>query len=237
METFGGFDCAISPFIRTMQGKRFKSSKVKDLNVRKNTSFPVIPQILTNNKDDFIHLAKVLFDMGYVHINLNMGCPVPTASGRGRGAGLLLERDFVDRLLEDVLSEIPNRLSIKTRIGFSKDDELLKMIEVFNRYPLQEVTIHPRTAKQKYQGSVNLLAFKMACEALDHEVIYSGDINTREDLLFLQSQLPHIRKWMIGLGILKNPYLIEQIRSKDCIRNGNVAKFLETLARISHRIF
>ena len=75
---------------------------------------------MTNNAEDFLHLANDLFDLGYQIINLNMGCPMPTTSGRAKGAGLLKEVERVDELLETVIPKLQNKLSIKTRIGFDK---------------------------------------------------------------------------------------------------------------------
>jgi tRNA-dihydrouridine synthase len=214
MNSFGGFDYGISPFVRTLQGQRYKPSKVMDLKHQGNAALTVFPQILTNQVDDFIHLANVFFDMGYPIINLNMGCPVPTSAGRGRGAGLLPEIDYVDRLLDQVLEKIPNRLSIKTRVGLEAEDDLLKMTEVFNRYPLHEVIIHPRTAAQKYQGQVNHDAFATAAKKLRHDVVYSGDIFNLKDFKRVQARHPQINKWMVGRGILRDPKLISKLRSQ-----------------------
>ncbi|MDA9951170.1 tRNA-dihydrouridine synthase family protein [Oligoflexaceae bacterium] len=232
MQHFGGFDTSIAPFVRTMQGQRFKRSGVVDLDPLKNTRLPVIPQILTNQVDDFIHLANVMFDLGYPNINLNMGCPVPTASGKGRGAGLLPEIELVDRMLDAVLSVIPSRLSVKTRVGFNCETELLQMSAVFNRYPLQEVMIHPRTALQKYKGSINHEAFSEAVDALNHQIVYSGDIFTKEDYESLSRRYPKVSKWMIGRGILKDPNLALKIAGKDQVSNKGVVSFLETLAEL-----
>lgn len=239
MESFGGFDQGISPFVRTMQGQRFKASAVRDLKPQKNTALPIHPQIMTNQADDFIHLAKVLFDLGYPVINLNMGCPAPTSAGRGRGAGLLPECEYVDRLLDQVLSVIPNRLSIKTRVGFSAEDDLLKMTKVFNRYPLHEVIIHPRTATQKYQGEVNHRAFEKVCETLDHDVVYSGDILTPDDYQRLQLRYPGINKWMIGRGILRDPSLMTKIRplaTPARFQEASVADFYLGLSKLYKKI-
>lgn len=232
MNSFRGFDLGISPFIRTLQGQRYKVSAFNDIHPQRNQALPIIPQILTNQVDDFIHLAELLFEMGYPIINLNMGCPVPTTAGRGRGAGLLPELELVDNLLEKVLSVIPNRLSVKTRIGFEAEDDLLKMSTVLNRYPLQEIIIHPRTAKQKYGGSVNHDAFALACEALNHDIVYSGDIVSTQDFTRLQIKYPKIRKWMVGRGILYDPFLMRKIRSFEELPTKTIMEFFHELAEL-----
>lgn len=211
-ECFGGFDCAITPFIKTLQGGRCKESKLADCLPGRNKALKIFPQLLSNNSEDFIPIAHELFEMGYDRININFGCPVPMAAGRGRGAGLLPHPDFVDRLLDEILSVIPNRLSIKTRVGFDRPDQLQAMTKVFNRYPLYEVTIHPRTALQGYGGSVDHDAFEAAVAALETPVVYSGDINSLADFVALQRRYPAVRKWMLGRGALANPLLPGMIK-------------------------
>ena len=235
-QCFGGFDLGISPFIRTLQGRRYKASSVNDLHDQYNNELIVQPQIMSNQADDFVHLASHLFDMGYHTINFNMGCPVPTAAGRARGAGLIKELDRVDRLLDHVFENIPNRLSVKTRIGLDHDNELLPMIKVFNRYPLHEVMIHPRTAKQKYNGSVNHDAFHSACKALDHQVVYSGDLFSKEAFDHAVKRHPYINKWMFGRGILWDPYLLQKIRGENfSVNPAQKNEFLLSLVDLYRR--
>ncbi len=211
-EGFGGFDCAITPFIKTLQGGRCKDAKFSDLHPSRNKSLKIFPQILSNDSSDFIAIAQELFDLGYDKININFGCPVPMAAGRGRGAGLLPHPDFVDRFLDEVFTAIPNQISIKTRVGFDCSKQLLAMTKVFNRYPIFEIAIHPRTAKQGYGGEINHDAFVEAIGHLTTSIIYSGDINSLADFVALKERYPHIRKWMLGRGALANPFLPAQIR-------------------------
>jgi tRNA-dihydrouridine synthase len=230
METFGGFDRGISPFIRTLQGQRYTKAGVKELQAQHNATLEIHPQILTNQAADFIHLAKIFFDLGYPVVNLNMGCPVPTAAGRGRGAGLIPELDYVDRFLEEVLNAIPNKLSIKTRLGLDADDQLLKMVNVLNSYPLHEVIVHPRTAHQKYSGLVNHTAFHSVCEKLQHDIVYSGDIFTVGDFHSLQKIYPQINRWMLGRGVLQNPFLVFEMRGENSPPLRRVFEFYQRLA-------
>ena len=228
----GGFDLAVGPFVKTMQGQRYKASAVVDLKTKYNRHIAVQPQIMTNNSDDFINLAEELFDMGYEHINLNMGCPMPTSSGRSKGAGLLKEKERVEQLLEIVLPRIRSKLSIKTRIGFEDENDLIEMSEVFNKFPIEEVMIHPRTAEQKYTGQVNHERFSEACSYLKQSIVFSGDINSRKDFLEFKSRHPQIRRWMIGRGILKNPFLMQEIRGSFTENTGQIAKFYTELAEL-----
>ena len=113
-----------------------------------------------------------------------------------------------------------------------KEDDLLEMAKVFNKYPLHEVIIHPRTASQKYNGSVNHKRFEQACEALNHDIVYSGDICSYEDYLNCKNLHPYINKWMIGRGILKDPLLMQKIRGKEDLDPNSIYKFYSELCEL-----
>ena len=215
---FGGFDYAVSPFLRTLAGGRCKASKLRDLHPRENQNLPIQPQIISNQAADFIAIARMLHDWGYQTVNLNLGCPVPMAAGRGCGAGLLAEPDYLKRLLEAILEGIPGKLAIKTRIGYQHDDELLTLCETLNQLPIQEITIHARRARDLYQGSINHTALNLVVAELHHPLIYSGDINSFEDWNILRQRYPTIRKWMLGRGGIRCPDLAQLLRREGTMR-------------------
>lgn len=204
---FGGFDLAVAPFIPTIQSRKCKNSHIKDVLPENNKGFPVVPQLMSNNSDDFIFLCRKLHDHGYDIFNWNLGCPFPMVAKKKRGAGLLPYPDRIDAFLEHVVSEIPGKISIKCRLGREKEDEIFPLIEVFNRYPLKEVILHPRTGIQMYDGNVCLNYFEECIHQIQHPVVYNGDIQTLEDFQKLQERFTTITTWMIGRGALVNPFL------------------------------
>jgi tRNA-dihydrouridine synthase B len=212
-EHFGGIDCAVAPFVTTHSGRRIKAAHVRDLGPEDNRSMPVIPQILTKNAQDFITLADHLFDMGYGTINLNCGCPFPQVANKGRGSGLLCNPDGLDRLLDTVLSQIPNQLSIKTRLGRHDAAEIHAVLPIFNRYPLESVIVHPRTGSQMYGGTPDLAAFAWCLASCRHPVIFNGDITSREGFQQLDRRFEGVAGWMLGRGVLANPFLPDLLKN------------------------
>lgn len=209
---FPGFDDSYAPFIRVNQNSDFKQSKMAELSPSLNGEIPVIPQIMCNQAEPFLHVISILSDLGYTKVNLNLGCPSPTSSGRNLGCGLMPETDRIDRLLEQVCAKSPLKVSIKTRLGLSSSADILNLAPVFNRYPLDHVVIHPRTGQQGYSGEVDLLGFEAAREKLKSPVYYSGDIKTPEDLVKLKLRFSEISDFLIGRGALRNPKIVESIR-------------------------
>jgi tRNA-dihydrouridine synthase len=215
-EHFTGLDCAVAPFISTGKNTLYKKKHVKDLWPEHNPRLPVIPQLLSNSADDFILLAKFLFDMGYSTINWNLGCPFPMVARKCRGAGLLPHTERIQGFLEAVIPNIQARLSLKLRLGWESGSDLIRLIPVLNAFPLLEIILHPRTGVQRYQGSIDLAAFGACVSESRHPVVYNGDIKTLGDFSALSRRFPEIRRWMIGRGCFSNPFLPQ------CIQQGHI---------------
>ena len=210
---FQGLDAEMAPFISTVNAERINPKLLKDVLPSTNSGLPLIPQLIGNKADDFVQMAIALHDLGYGEINWNLGCPHKPIRKKRRGSGLLPYPDTVDTILDQVCGRSPCRISVKVRLGVSSPSELMKLIPVFNRYPLSEVVIHPRTAEQMYTGTVDLDAFEEAFQALELPVCYNGDINDLAFFQALETRFPTLGKFMLGRGLLANPFLCEEIKA------------------------
>lgn len=210
---FTGFDSSVAPFLSTFQGTKVKSAQLDDLLPENNPSMPVVPQILGKHPDQFTVLADMLFDLGYDTINWNLGCPYPMVANKQRGSGLLPHPDKIETFL-DYIQKMNGSLSIKTRIGRHSPEEIAVLIDIFNRFPLTELIIHPRLGVQMYKGHPDLDVFEHCFAQSVHPVTYNGDINTLNDFKRLQARFPTVNRWMIGRGALANPFLAEQIKGE-----------------------
>jgi tRNA-dihydrouridine synthase len=211
-EHFAGFDGAVAPFVAALPAGRLTEKHVRDLLPPRNGRMPVEPQILGNGADDFIFLARHLFDMGYPDVNWNLGCPFRPVTKKRRGSGLLPFPEQVDEFLGKVTPALPGGLSIKMRLGRTTADEIFRLLPVLNRYPLREITIHPRTARQMYTGQPDLATFKACLDHIRHPVTYNGDITDLAGFQELSARFPQIGCWMIGRGALSNPFLPAEIK-------------------------
>ncbi len=224
---FGGFDVAVAPFISTTSTKKIKRSRLKDVLPKNNSSIKVIPQLLSKSADDFIVFADRLFDLGYEEVNWNLGCPFPMVAKKKRGSGLLPHPDMIDSFLEKTIPSIPNKLSVKTRLGRESADEIVKLMPIFNQYPLKEIIIHPRTGIQMYMGEPDLEMFEKCLPLADHPLVYNGDITDLDTFIALSGRFKTIDSWMIGRGALANPFLPSIIRNGVDIYPNKVDKIKE----------
>ena len=211
---FGGFDYAVSPFLTTVAGTKIKATHLADILPEANRSLPLVPQIIGKNPAEFRTLLTAIRDLGYDRCDLNAGCPWPMIIKKGRGAGLLRDADSLRRMLDAGCEVMGGGLSVKVRLGIDSPGLLLERLDVLNQYPLAELTIHARTARQRYEGQVDLEAFAGALASSKAPVVYNGDIRSVEDIAVLRGRFPSVRAWMIGRGAAVDPGLAARIRGE-----------------------
>ena len=234
---FAKFDYLLAPFITKVRGTTVNPSHLRDISPDKNDSDRVIPQIIGNNADEFLVLASAIADLGYKSVNWNLGCPFPPVTRKKRGSGLLPYPELIELILEKVMKSIPLPLSIKVRIGLDDENEIFRLIPVLNSFPLQEIIIHPRTGAQMYSGEINHVVFQECSNLCSHPVVYNGDIVTLKDFQEKSSLFPTINRWMLGRGVIKNPFLLQSLSNRDF--KGDpviIRKFHDEIYRINSSI-
>ena len=210
---FNGYDFCIMPFINNTTGKR---STLRDIFPERNdVNFELIPQILDKRPKDFIVLANSLFEMGYKTVNWNLGCPLGMIRKKKKGSGMLPYYNDILKFLNEVIPKVPNTVSIKVRLGSEDNKDLSRLLPHLNDLPLKEIIIHPRTGKQLYSGTVDLSLFEENLNLTEHEVVYSGDIDSFEKYRTLRKRFPSVNRWMIGRSGITNPFLPEQINKME----------------------
>lgn len=184
---YGGIDKYFSPFVVTRDGGIMKNKELRDILPENNPGIVLVPQILTNQAENFIQAASQMVDLGYGEVNLNLGCPSGTVVSKGRGAGFLANLLPLQRFLEEIFDKAPCEISIKTRIGVEDVEEFPEILELYNQYPVKELIIHPRTRREFYRGIPHRDAFFYACRHSSNPLCYNGDVASREDLEGLES--------------------------------------------------
>lgn len=153
-ECFYPMDKYFTPFITAKPNKRLSSKEIKEVSPDTNGKLPVVPQILTNNAEDFVKTAHIFRDeYGHKEVNLNLGCPSGTVTAKGKGAGFLGEPEKLDRFLDEIFANTGMEISIKTRVGTDYEEDWERLLEIYSKYPIKELIIHPRLLKDHYKGT------------------------------------------------------------------------------------
>ena len=232
---FGRMDKYVTPFISPNTKKCFTTKEKKDILPEHNQGKYVVPQILTANTEYFIDTAKRLKEFGYQEINFNLGCPSGTVITKKKGAGFLGYPEELDAFLEKVFEEIYQKeemkISIKTRLGMEDEKEFDQLLDIYNRYPLEELILHPRVQKDFYKKPVHLEPLGRIVENSQAEFCYNGDIFTPKHYRKLVQSFPAIECTMLGRGILVNPGLLEEIKTGKPMEKEVLYQFLKRLCR------
>ena len=202
---FGGVDSYYMPFISPTMHRSLTNRESRDLPMADSVSFRAVPQILTKVPEDFLWAAEQCAQRGYDEVNLNVGCPSGTVVSKGKGAGMLADPVKLDEFLEQIFENAPLPVSVKTRLGIAEAEEFPKILEVFNRYPIKELTIHPRVRKQFYKGGVDMEMFRYALENSKNPLCYNGNLCTLSQVRDFESAFPQVEAVMIGRGLVGNP--------------------------------
>lgn len=215
-QCYDHIDKYFTPFITPTQNRKLTSREVNDILPEHNQGMNVVPQILTNQEEGFLWAAGKAKELGYREVNLNLGCPSGTVVSKGRGAGFLADPWKLDRFLDKIsegIAQMDMQLSVKTRIGVLDPEEFYELIEIYNRYPLSELIIHPRIRTDYYKNHPNLDVYREAVRMSRNPLCYNGDLFDIDSFREFCRAFPDTEAVMIGRGIIANPGLAEEIRA------------------------
>ena len=144
-------------------------------------------------------------------MNLNLGCPSGTVTAKGKGAGFLGEPEKLDRFLDEIFANTGMEISIKTRVGTDYEEDWERLLEIYSKYPIKELIIHPRLLKDHYKGTPRYGLYEEARKKIKVPLGYNGDIFSVEAYKEIQEKFPDADSFMYGRGIIARPYLLDEI--------------------------
>ena len=215
-EIYGHIDKYFAPFISPSEKCPITPRERKEVTPENNQGFYLVPQILTCRSEHFIEGARELQAMGYKEINLNLGCPSGTVCAKGKGAGFLPETLALQKFLDDIYSYAGSdgvKISIKTRLGYFNPDEFYDLLDIFNKYPVSELIVHPRIKSDFYKGEPRKEYYAYALEHSKCPLVYNGNIFTVKDYDEYSSSFGvSLDPVMLGRGLISDPSLADKLK-------------------------
>lgn len=222
---FKGVDKFYTPFFMGIQHQsRLSPRKLMEIGSSHMNGIPVVPQILSKDAGEILRFAEICRQMGFSELNWNLGCPYPQVADKKRGSGMLPYPDMIGEILDKVMPVVQISLSVKCRLGYYSADEIVKLVSIFNKCPLSELTLHARIGKQLYAGKPDLETFEKVSQLFRMPVVYNGDIFSVNDFRSVNNRFSHLHACMIGRGILTDPFLPGDI--KGIIINHNRQEYI-----------
>jgi len=216
---FPGVDRYYMPFISPTIHRSLTHKEDRELPAADSEAFTAIPQILTKVPEDFLWAAGQCAQRGYTEVNLNVGCPSGTVVSKGKGSGMLRSPVDLDRFLDTVFTGCSMGISVKTRLGLESPEEFPALLEIFNRYPIRELTVHPRVRKDFYKEPIREEWFRYAHENSSNPLCYNGNLCSMADIESVAQRYPKVESVMLGRALIGDPGLLSP--------NGTTAETLK----------
>ena len=137
----------------------------------------VTPQFIGKDPGSLRACLLRIKEAGYDTADLNCGCPYPMVRNKGRGSGLLRTPAVLEKMIAvgcETMGE--GKFSVKTRLGFDKNDELLALMPMLNSFPLRFLTVHARNARQMYGGECDWESFEKVAAVAKMPIVPNGDL-------------------------------------------------------------
>lgn len=208
-----GFDVAVTPFLPVGSTAQLNVRRWRDVAPENNAACETIPQLIGNNPPHFVDTIRELQKLGYNRFNWNIGCPAAQVVRKQRGCGIMPHPAWVEDVVKLVTEETDSRFSVKMRLGLRSTGEGIDIVKRLNKYPLDFIAVHPRLGVQQYEGVPDADAFKVIYDLSTNPLIYSGDIFDIPSYQQLVARFPKVSGVMLGRGVLRNPFLAEELRS------------------------
>jgi len=185
-----------------------RSKVLRELYFKPN-EHKIVAQIFGSDPAKFYEAAKLIAGLGFDGIDINMGCPDKTIIKQCAGSALIKKPEIAQAIIEATKRGAPNLpVSVKTRIGYSKPDELENWLgEILKAQPAL-LTVHLRTVKEMSKVPAHW-ELAPAVVALARQagvlIMANGDIGTLAEAK-IKAESFKLDGVMIGRGAFGNPW-------------------------------
>ena len=227
-EVFGGCDEYYAPFIVPTDNERISMKTLRGILPENNKVKPKV-QVMCTTGTAFCEFAKKIQALGFDEVNLNLGCPSGTVVKKQRGSGALKDPEALDRFMDYIFANSDIKITVKTRVGYCSHDEFATLLEIYNKYPIAELTVHPRVREEYYKGEPNMATFNMAYEHSRNKLCYNGNVYSAEDFKGISAKYSNLSAVMIGRGAVKNPAIFREIKGGLGLKTAELIHFSSLL--------
>lgn len=211
MASIGGFDEAVTDFIRVPTNAHVKSL-AKVYNAWETAPIPLAAQLMGSDPNLMKEMAQEIANRGALRIDLNCGCPSNTVTGKGAGSSLLKNPSSLYQIAKALVQSVSIPVTIKMRSGYEDTSLFKENLLAAQESGARFITLHPRTKIDGYTPPARWELIAEAKSLLTIPVVGNGDILTVEHALAML-KLTKCDALMIGRGAVINPFLFHQIKA------------------------
>jgi tRNA-dihydrouridine synthase len=200
----------------------------------------VVFQLMGGDAEELARAAGSISRLPCKGIDVNMGCAAPAIIRMGAGVALMKDAAKAAAVAGAVRKQVKKRLSVKLRLGWTKfhneeEDAVFERLVPFCRGLEEEgvelITLHPRTAKEKFHRSAHWKWVEALRRELHIPVAGNGDVTSAEEAAAKSGMADAV---MIGRAAVQKPWIfaeIRGIREKPLNLEETGLRFLDLLAK------
>ena len=176
---------------------------------------PLMIQLFGKYPEKFAKAAKWVSDnLKPDGIDINMGCPARKVVGSDHGAALLKNCDLAEEIVRSVKANTDLPVSVKTRLGWENDDEILEFAPRLQKAGIDAIIIHGRTYKDGFKGQARWENVYKIKNLLNIPVIANGDVKGIDDKIIrtanCQLQTANLDGVAIGRAAFGKPWIFQE---------------------------
>ncbi|MBN8562197.1 MAG: tRNA-dihydrouridine synthase family protein [Leptolyngbya sp. UWPOB_LEPTO1] len=208
---YGSPDYFFTEYFRVNDTSRLDRTILEAI-TENDTGRPVFAQMIGESIPDLVRTARDLCRYECAGIDLNMGCPAPRIYKKNVGGGLLREPEKVDQILGALRQTVTDRpFTVKMRVGFDNTDNFYKILDLINRHNVDLLSLHGRTVKDMYHGTVKYDLIAEAVRWVNCPVLANGNVHSAKSAIDVLAKTGAAGV-MVGRWAIGNPWIFEQIR-------------------------
>ena len=170
---------------------------------------PFFMQLFGNSPKMFAEAARMVADRGIWGVDINMGCPAKKIVHSQHGSALMQDVDTACRIVESIREACPLEVSVKTRLGWKNEKNLINFTKSLESAGISMLTIHGRTYNQAFKGDADWGPIHELKSHLKIPVIGNGDIRDYNHGL---AHFGNLDGFMIGRAAIGNPWCFQDQR-------------------------
>jgi len=199
---------------------------------------PYVVQLFGKYPEKFAFAAKwVSENLKPDGIDINMGCPARKVVNSDHGAALLKNPELAVEIVKAVKENTDLPVSVKTRLGWDHDDQILEFAPQLLRAGIDALTIHGRTYKDAFKGAARWDNIYEVKKMLGDRLIIigNGDISSYEQLSILAKE-PYGETSLDGLMVGRAAFGKPWIFSKESVTNYELKSIIQKQAQYMLKI-
>lgn len=226
LTSVGGIDHCVTEFLRVTdklhpESVFYKNCPELKTNSRTRAGTPVFVQLLGGQAEPLALNAARAAKLGALGIDLNFGCPAKTVNRHDGGATLLKScsrlYDIISTVRKAVPAEVP--VTAKIRLGFDDPSACIENAKAVEEAGASWLTVHCRTKTDGYKPPAYWEWIPKLKEHTKIKIIANGEIWNVDDFRRCQ-EVTGCDHYMIGRGVMSNPFLFRQIRQSLLAEKG-----------------